>query len=134
MSESLTEAKARSLVSYRANGRCELCNRQGQLTFAHRRNRSHQGAWAASNGLALCGSGTTGCHGWTEQNPTHAATGGWRIVHSDTPATEVPVWLPRPWPGWWLLDDDGCFQWLDVDTPRPADLPPWAATSGSLHR
>lgn len=126
----MSEESARRIVRERCWGRCELCRAGSPLTFAHRRNRSHGGAWAPSNGLALCGSGTTGCHGWTEANPTWAYQGGWRIHGDQTPPSEVPVWLNNPWPGWWLLDDQGGLISLDADydRPPPTYLPPGVPT------
>jgi len=81
-------------------------------TIQHRRARGMGGSSKAStsspaNGLLLCGSGTTGCHGWTESHPAEAAFLGWRVTQFDDP-THVPVWRTTPLGGEWvLLDDDG---------------------------
>jgi hypothetical protein len=123
----VNEAKARQIVTARSGGRCELCRNNKADSWAHRRSRGQGGLWTPSNGLALCGSGTSGCHGWTEHNPTLAAAGGWRLVHDHRDPAEVPVWLAPAltWPGWWLLDDDGMYLPApDADTPQ---LPPTLA-------
>lgn len=40
---------------------------------------------APQNGLALCGSATTGCHGWVESNRTEAETHGWAVDQNADP-------------------------------------------------
>lgn len=125
----MNESEARRRVALRAAGRCELCRGTDSLTFAHRRSRGQGGGWSPANGLRLCGSGTTGCHGWTEHNPDAAAAGGWRLVHDDRDPAVVPVWLNGlNGPGWWLLDDLGLLTWQwheDLGVPKiPLLLPP----------
>lgn len=39
-----------------------------------------------SNLMALCGSGTTGCHGWIEHNREEARENGWLVSRSFNPA------------------------------------------------
>ena len=123
------EARGRTIVAERACGRCELCGATSPLTFAHRRSRGQGGLWAPSNGLRLCGSGTTGCHGWTEHEPVLADAGGWRIVGHDTDPALVPVWLNTVNGfGWWLLADEGGYTraWPeDYGLPEVPVLPPW---------
>jgi hypothetical protein len=59
-----------------------------------------------SNIVTLCGSGTTGCHGWVEANRTRARDGGWLLYDIDDP-TAAPIF---GWnggiPGWEYLTDD----------------------------
>jgi hypothetical protein len=128
----VSEAEARRVVTERAGGRCELCAATEPLTYAHRLNRSHGGPWAPSNACRLCGSGTTGCHGWTEREPLLAYAGGWRIPYGDPRAPgEVPVWLAiwgGTWPGWFLLADEGTYR--PVDNGPPPELPPWVRLAG----
>ncbi len=40
---------------------------------------------APQNGIALCGSGTTGCHGWVEAHPIEAEAAGWRVPQGGDP-------------------------------------------------
>lgn len=42
------------------------------------------------NGIALCGSATTGCHGWVEAHPAEAEANGWRVPQAGDPL-KVPV-------------------------------------------
>lgn len=75
-------------------------------SIQHRKKRSVGGGSGLSNLLTLCGSGTTGCHGWCETWPQKAEEVGWA----------VPSWAdPARWPvrhhlhGWVLLDDAGLW-------------------------
>lgn len=122
----MNEQQARRIVAERAKGRCELCGiSEGErpLTFSHRMPKGLGGNWYPSNGLRACGSGTTGCHGWIEHHPADAAAAGWRITRPESPYTS-PAFLVLPWPGWWLLDDDGGYLTPDGDRPIPPRLPP----------
>lgn len=86
-----TEAAGRRIVKERCGGRCERCGRSG-YTVHHRRKKSQGGGWDASNLLALCGSGTTFCHGWVEANPAAAHEDGLWLFHgepSDTTAVRL---------------------------------------------
>lgn len=57
------------------------------------------------NLLTLCGSGTTGCHGWVESHPTWAEAHGWSVRRSLQDAvTLVPIWT---WRGWVRIRNDG---------------------------
>jgi len=91
---------------------CAGCGTSTGLTIQHRRARGMGGTTrdataTAANGLLLCGSGTTGCHGWTEDHPALAALLGWRVDQREDPAT-VPVWRAGPLGGdWSILADDG---------------------------
>ena len=44
------------------------------------------------NLLALCGSGTTGCHGWVESHRIDSYESGWLCYRNDNPV-EIPVWV-----------------------------------------
>ena len=68
--------------------------------------RSHKwpGLNQPSNLLTLCGSGTTGCHGWTHAHPAQAREDGFLVsAYNDHPET-TPV---RTWKGWMLPDNTG---------------------------
>jgi len=96
--------RARALVYARSNGICEVCGCRRATNWHHRRNASQGGRWAASNGLHVCGSGTTGCHGWITTHPVLAAERGLTVRSTESPA-DVPV-LHAAY-GWVYLLDDG---------------------------
>jgi hypothetical protein len=97
----ITATEGRRIVETRCGGRCERCGTAG-YTVHHRRKRSQGGTWDPSNLLALCGSGTTGCHGWVEANPAAAMELGFWLSNGETSA-DTAVWL---WRRWVLLPDD----------------------------
>ncbi|MEU5155613.1 HNH endonuclease [Glycomyces sp. NPDC021274] len=97
------ERKARQLVRERSGGICEVCGLRRATNFQHRKNRSQGGRWTASNGLDVCGTGTTECHGDIHSNPTKAYEAGWSVKSWDDETT-APV---RTWRGLVLLDDEG---------------------------
>lgn len=45
-----------------------------------------------SNLMLLCGSGTTGCHGWVESHRAVALEEGF-LLHAEQDPAEVPVWM-----------------------------------------
>jgi hypothetical protein len=59
---------------------------------------------AAANLMLLCGSGTTGCHGWVESHRREAVTWGLLVPRPGLPAV-TPVFYRKT--KWVLLDDDG---------------------------
>lgn len=96
----------------------ELFGERGRdWSIQHRRARGSGGTLrpdtnAPQNGLAVCGSGATGCHGHIEAHPEEAEANGYRVPQNGDPA-EVPVnhahlgpntylwpngsWGSRPW-------------------------------------
>lgn len=68
------------------------------------------------NLLALCGSGTTGCHGWVESHRKDSYEAGYLLYDLDDPL----IHPYRDGSGqWWLLMEDG------GKTPHePASPPP----------
>lgn len=92
-----TEAKCRPIVYARAGlgdarmARCEKCGQREPLSMHHRRKRGQGGTWAPSNIVVVCGSGTTGCHGWIERNPTNANAEGWGLGRGDPDGSKVPL-------------------------------------------
>lgn len=63
-----------------------------------------------ANLVLLCGSGTTGCHGWVHANPRDAQLLGWIIPRWAEPL-EVPVSLMSEsgYPVVVFLDHDGNY-------------------------
>lgn len=115
--------KVRALVYLRDLHLCSGCRLPFPLTLQHRIARGMGGTRdprinLPSNLLTLCGSGTTGCHGWAESHPEIAKTIGWSVPWWSDPAT-VPVWT---WRGWLQLCTDGDA--LPVTLPDPKGLIP----------
>lgn len=84
----------------RSGGRCEVgipgeC--KGKATNRHHRRRRNINADGKAdtlgNLLHLCGSGTTGCHGWITAHPRDARRFGWIILTTDDPDLV-------PWASW----------------------------------
>lgn len=83
---------------------CERCgrgldrSRRGyQWSIHHRQPRGMGGSsdpalGEASNGLAVCGHGTAGCHGRIEANRPEAIAAGYIVPNGELPA-DVPVVL-----------------------------------------
>ncbi|MEV7013469.1 HNH endonuclease signature motif containing protein [Streptosporangium sp. NPDC051022] len=114
-------AKVRAQVEARDT----VCVRCGALvprdedSIHHRIPRGRGGGNAVENLLLLCGSGTTGCHGWTETNRAAAYRLGF-LVRTGIDPLDVPVAVAG-W-GWRYPSADG--RWL---TPQeygadPAEL------------
>lgn len=108
------EKDARLLVRQRSGGICEVCGVRPATNFQHRKNRSQGGTWSAANGLDVCGSGTTGCHGAIHHSPKNAYAAGWS-VHSTGDEATVPV---KTHYGLVLLDNNG--SWKAAPHGQPA--------------
>lgn len=67
---------------------------------------------APANLLALCGSGTVGCHGWIESHRNSALTRGLLLRQAEDP---LAVPFTDAYGYRWWLDNDG-VKWMD-----PAD-------------
>lgn len=103
---------------------CARCGRGVDLpargvawSIHHRRPRGMGGSKnpavnAATNGVVLCGSGTTGCHGWVEANRDEARVSGWLVPQWRDPA-EVPIRSARH--GWAWLTDSGWVPLTQAD-------------------
>lgn len=115
----------RGQVIARADSRCEWCDAYSTfgMSVHHRQPRGMGGSRkvhvnAAANLLLLCGSGTTGCHGWVESNRRVSVTWGLLVPRPAFPAT-TPVFYRKN--GWVLLDDDGgVHPWTPEDGAEPA--------------
>lgn len=98
--------KVRQIVRARAQGRCERCGRPGN-NLHHRKGRVGFDCDQPANLLLLCGSGTTGCHGWVTANPAAAGAQGLSVSRLSTvSAADVPV---RLWAGRVRLTNDGRY-------------------------
>lgn len=117
------EETARAIVTERDGGVCVRCRRVHPIhgiNWDHRLSRSIGGLWLPSHGQLLCGSGTTGCHGWRTSNPADAIREGYAVLRS---ATLTPAqWPARRWfatpygtvrLGWALYDDEGGVEEID---------------------
>lgn len=99
----------RSTILARAGFRCEKCGGPLNIhSLHHRRPRGMGGSRnpaisGAANFLALCGTGTTGCHGWVESNRTTAYLRG-LLLRTGSDPTATPYVDDRG--HWWLLLDD----------------------------
>lgn len=80
----------------------------------HRKLKSRRGGDEVSNGILLCGSGTTGCHGWAHAEPAEARQLGFTVYSHEDPR-QVPV--AHVLYGLVYLDDDGGVS----KTPPPTD-------------
>jgi len=100
-------AGIRTAVMGRDGGQCARCGAPA-TNVHHRQPRGMGGSNDptindSSNLVSLCGSGTTGCHGWIEANRLAAMTRGWLVPRRSglTPA-ETPIYRGGQW--WWLSD------------------------------
>lgn len=98
----------------------QCCARCGVVIWVggsrhHRKYRSRRGGDEVSNGLLLCGSGTTGCHGWAHANPIAARQTGFAVGADEDPLL-VPV--QHALHGLVYLDDLGGVH----RDPPPAEL------------
>jgi len=100
----------RQAVAARAGYHCELCYTPitGQASVHHRRPRRMGGTRRSdvnesANLMLLCGSGTTGCHGWVESHRKEALADGIILYDRDIP-TDHPY---RDRHGnWWTLTNE----------------------------
>lgn len=114
------ERRARRIVIVGDGGVCVKCHRSHPVhgvNWDHRKNKGQGGLWAASNGQLLCGSGTTGCHGWKTQNPAEASAEGWAVPGWADPLTYPGRrWLPSGLGtlrlAWVLYRNDG--KWEEI--------------------
>lgn len=108
--DGIGEGIARKLVSLRSGGWCEMrvfgyCL-GGATNWCHRKAKGQGGLWQASNGVAGCGSGSRGCHGWCHSYPAEARQLGWMLLSTEDPA-EVPMRLHDGRTVW--LNDKGLY-------------------------
>jgi len=68
--------------------------------FSHRVRASQGGTYRPANGLFL----SRAVHSFLDENRDLAVAGGWQLAAHQVPQEE-PMWLPLPFPGWWLAED-----------------------------
>lgn len=96
----------KALVRSRDGHQCQRCGVSIvniPSSIHHRKLRSQGGLDDADNMIRMCGTGTTGCHGWAHHNRSLANQDGWIVYRIDNPA-EHPV---HTFHGWVLLDAIG---------------------------
>lgn len=102
----------RNSVVTRAAARCERCGSGSPTNIHHRKPRGMGGTRdpeinSPANLMLLCGSGTTGCHGWIESHRQEAMLEGWIVPRTANPA-DAPV---RVWgAGWVKLLPNGHYE------------------------
>lgn len=101
----------RAAVLSRSEGRCERCGKapDWHASVHHRQPRGMGGSRQAhlnrpGNLLLLCGSGTTGCHGWVESHRADAVASGYIVPRFAVPQTTPVLYRMSTWV---ILDDDG---------------------------
>lgn len=107
----------RMTVYLRANGYCERCGvgLNGKAVSIHHRRPRRMGGTSdpiintVPNLLLVCGSGTTGCHGWIESNRTAAYQSGW-LLHSGQDPESIPAQIYGK--GFRLLTSQGAYKAL----------------------
>ena len=110
-----------ALIDRREQQRCARC---GVVIWAggsrhHRKFKSRRGGDEVSNGVLLCGSGTTGCHGWAHHNPIAAREAGFAVGQSEDPRL-VPV--KHAVHGLVWLRDDGTVSTTPPRSPQLAEV------------
>jgi hypothetical protein len=89
------------VVILRDRGQCAFCGKRPDgergigWSVHHRRPRAMGGSWredtnSPANFVILCGSGTTGCHGWVESHRSEAYELGLLVRQNNMPS-QVPI-------------------------------------------
>lgn len=117
-------AVVRQTIIDRDHMACVRCGRAvdaGSFGYSlqHRDNRGMGGTRderinLPANGIVLCGSGTTECHGWVEDHETEAARCGWVVLSWADPET-VPVLTHT---GAWVLLSNKGTAWPTSEPPE----------------
>lgn len=128
----------RSDLHRKHKGRCVICAavlEPGAYSDHHRAGRGMGGRKGAARAdsnlpgrrLPLCGSGTTGCHGWVTDPPAgvtreHLEACGWVVRRSHPDPQSVLVWS---WRGWLSCLDDGTVEVVPEVSAPPPPPQPW---------
>jgi hypothetical protein len=101
-------AKTCRAVDERDRQCCKRCGISLEVVAGsrHHRKRRRDGGHETSNLVLLCGSGTTGCHGWAHANPAAARASGYIILAN---GRGEPSYIPV------RAFKDGAFQWVQLD-------------------
>lgn len=100
------ETTARKILYARSERVCERCGRR-RATNAHHRRAAGR-VWSAENLLDLCGSGTTGCHGFvTDQEVALSREYGWVVLSGHDPLWTPTLVSTRHGFRWCYLTRDG---------------------------
>jgi hypothetical protein len=103
---------ARRIVRIRDGHQCQMCGRSivdYPSSIHHRINKGSGGSAKLERPsllIRMCGTGTTGCHGWVTNEPRQAGIWGWLLPKNnpDIDPTQERILTFR---GWEMLDDDG---------------------------
>jgi hypothetical protein len=117
----MNETVARRLVYARSGGVCEICDQRPGTNWHHRRSAGR--IWTPENGLHLCGSGTTGCHGWVTSHPSVSRQLGWMVSNSVAPE-RVHAVLALVRGRWAALESDGATRPLSWHLKAAPDWVP----------
>lgn len=94
------------LVDAREGQCCARCGQYVEGGSRHHRQLRRHGDHSAANIVLLCGSGTTGCHGWVHAHPAESYALGW-LVHSWHDPKDVPMPLAGTHGSEWACHDRG---------------------------
>lgn len=129
--------ETRALCLKRDRYECVRCGQPLDTNWSghslhHRRLRSHPfpGLHQPSNLICLCGSGTTGCHGWVHNHIKRAREYGWILPMTCQRPDLAPLWSARH--GWILIDDHGNTHLTDRDGNPRTQTNPFAYTWRTL--
>lgn len=114
------DTDTREKVRWRDRDRCRRC---GASTWQihHRKPRGMGGtrdpeANSPESLVLLCGSGTTGCHGWVESHRAEARAEGWLVNrHGVQRCEDVPILTQD---GWMQFHPDGTATPWTEGTPH----------------
>lgn len=90
------ESRAYDAATFRDHGVCVRCRRIDPVwgvSRDHRKGRGVGGLTVVENLQLLCGTGTTGCHGWKSTNPEKAFDAGYSVPGWADPL----IWPARRW-------------------------------------
>lgn len=116
----------RFTVLARAFYKCERCDRDFTgypVSVHHRRPRMMGGSknkmlHETANLIVLCGTGTSGCHGWVESNRAKARELGYLIQNIDF-AEQIPFQDSKG--VWFQIDNSGQKTEVDMKWSNPHD-------------